>query len=158
MSETSWLVLTWRLPSDSSTPRVATWRTLRRLGAVLLTPGAAVVPYSEDLLEQLDFLAAAIEDAGGEAWVLPVERMSEREEAEVRRRQREARASEYGKLAAAAKRVPPKQRARAGVARLRRERSLGALERRLRSVTTRDHFHAPGKAAAERTIGKARAK
>lgn len=156
MTGANWLVLTWRLPSGSSTPRVATWRTLRRLGAVLLTPGAAVVPYSEDLLEQLDFLAASIEDAGGEAWVLPVERMSEREEAEIRRRQREARSSEYGELAAAAKRVPPTTRARAGVARLRRERSLGALERRLRSVTTRDHFHAPGKAAAERTIGKAR--
>src|SRR4051812_39615375 len=76
-----WLVLTWRLPSDSSTPRVATWRTLKRVGAVLLTPGAAVVPYGEDLLEQLDWLAQSIEHAGGEAWVLPVGRLSEREEA-----------------------------------------------------------------------------
>jgi hypothetical protein len=156
MTEARWLVLTWRLPSDSSTPRVATWRTLRRLGAVLLTPGAAVVPHSEDLLEQLDFLAASIEDARGEAWVLPVQRLSEREEAEIRRRQREARSSEYGELAAAAKRVPSPRRARAGVARLRRERSLGALERRLRNVATRDHFDAPGKAAAERIIGRAR--
>jgi hypothetical protein len=154
--ERRWLVLTWRLPSGSSTPRVATWRTLRRIGAVLLTPGAAVVPYSEDLLEQLDFLADSISDAGGEAWVLPVQQLSEREEAEVRRRQRDARASEYEQLAAAARRVPSQARARAGSARLRRERSLGALERRLRSVQTRDHFHAPGKAAAERTIGEAR--
>jgi hypothetical protein len=151
-----WLVLTWRLPSDSSTPRVATWRTLRRVGAVLLTPGAAVVPYSEDLLEQLDFLAQSIEDAGGDAWVLPVQQLSEREEAEIRRRQREARASEYEKLAAAARRVPSQTRARVGFARLRRERSLGALERRFRTVATRDHFHAPGKAAAERGIGAAR--
>jgi hypothetical protein len=135
---------------------VATWRTLRRVGAVLLTPGAAVVPYGEDLLEQLDFLAQSIEDAGGEAWVLPVRQLSDREEAEIRRRQREARASEYEKLAAAARRVPAQTRARAGVARLRRERSLGALERRLRTVETRDHFHAPGKAAAERGIGAAR--
>ena len=156
MTDSRWLVLTWRLPSDSSTPRVATWRTLRRVGAVLLTPGAAVVPYSEDLLEQLDFLAQSIEDAGGEAWVLPVRQLSDREEAEIRRRQRDARASEYDKLAAAAKRVPSRTRARAGFARLRRERSLGALERRLRTVETRDHFHAPGKSAAERGIGAAR--
>lgn len=156
MTDAHWLVLTWRLPSGTSTPRVATWRTLQRVGAVLLTPGAAVVPYDEDLLEQLDFLAGSIEDAGGEAWVLRVGQLSEREEAEIRRRQREARASEYEKLAAAARRVPSHVRARAGLARLRRERSLGALERRLRTVETRDHFHAPGKAAAERDIGAAR--
>lgn len=156
MTERRWLVLTWRLPSDSSTPRVATWRTLRRLGAVLLTPGAAVVPYAEDLLEQLDFLAGSIEDAGGDAWVLPVDRLSEREEAEIRRRQRDARSVEYEELAAAARRVPGRTRARGGSARLRRERSLGALERRLRTVETRDHFGAPGKLAAERGIGAAR--
>jgi hypothetical protein len=156
MTDARWLVLTWRLPSDSSTPRVATWRTLRRVGAVLLTPGAAVVPYTEDLLEQLDFLAQSIDDAGGEAWVLPVRQLSEREEAEIRRRQREALATEYEQLAAAAKRVPSQTRARAGFARLRRQRSLGALERRLRTVETRDHFRAPGKAAAERGIGAAR--
>ncbi len=129
---------------------------LRRVGAVLLTPGAAAVPYSEDLLEQLDFLAQAIEDARGEAWVLPVRQLSDREEAEIRRRQREARASEYDKLAAAAKRVPSQTRAHAGFARLRRERALGALERRLKTVETRDHFHAPGRSAAERGIGAAR--
>ena len=156
MTDLRWLVLTWRLPSDSSTPRVATWRTLRRVGAVLLTPGAAVVPFGEDLLEQMDFLAQSIEDAGGEAWVLPVRQLSEREEAEIRRRQREARASEYEKLAAAARRVPAQTRARAGFARTRRERSLGALERGLRTVATRDHFHAPGRTAAERGIGAAR--
>src|ERR671937_1133488 len=156
MPESRWLVLTWRLPSHSSTPRVATWRTLQRVGAVLLTPGAAVVPYSEDLLEQFDFLAQSIEDGDGEAWVLPVRQLSEREEAEIRRRQREARASEYEKLAAAAKRVPSRTRARVGLARLQRERSLGALERRLRSVEIRDHFHAPGKTAAARGIGAAR--
>ncbi|HKY49916.1 MAG TPA: hypothetical protein VJP45_01545, partial [Candidatus Limnocylindria bacterium] len=103
-----------------------------------------------------DFLAQSIEEGGGEAWVLPVRQLSDREEAEIRRRQREARASEYGALAAAARRVPSRRRARAGLARLRRERSLGALERRLRTVETRDHFHAPGKSAAERGIGAAR--
>ena len=151
-----WLVLTWRLPSDSSTPRVATWRTLRRVGAVLLTPGAAVVPYDEDLLEQLDFLAQSIDEAGGEAWVLPVQNLSDREEARIRERQRQARESEYQTLATAARRVPSRARSRDRLARLRRDRALGALERRLKSVEVRDHFHAPGKRAAARVIEEAR--
>src|SRR5688500_19621315 len=104
MIDTRWLVLTWRLPSDSSTPRVATWRMLRRVGAVLLTPGSAVVPYSEGLLERLDFLAHSIEEEGGEAWVLPVLQLSECEEGEIRSSKREALAYELGKHTTAEKR------------------------------------------------------
>ena len=158
MDEARWLALTWRLPSDSSTPRVATWRTLRRVGAVLLTPGAAVVPYSEDLLEKLDWLAQSIEEAGGEAWVLPVQRLSDREEAEIRERQRKAREDEYESLARQARRLPAPSRSREGLARVRRERALSALERGLVRVEARDHFHAAGKRDAERTIAGARAR
>src|SRR3954471_19338337 len=93
-----WVVLTWRLPSGSSTPRVTTWRTLRRMGAVLLTPGAAIVPFTEDLLEQCDWLAARIGEARGEAWVLPVVGLSAREEKLVRERQRAALEESYIEL------------------------------------------------------------
>lgn len=90
MTEATWLVLTWRLPSTSSTPRVATWRSLQRLGAVTLTPGAAVVRYSEDMLEQLEWVAEDIVQRGGEAYVLPVTELREADEAEIRRRMRAA--------------------------------------------------------------------
>src|ERR1700716_2536955 len=93
-----WVVLTWRLPSGSSTPRVTTWRTLRRMGAVLLTPGAAIVPFTDDLLEQCEWLAQRIGESGGEAWVLPVTELSEREEARIRARERTSREEEYGSL------------------------------------------------------------
>ena len=39
---------------------MTTWRTLQRMGAALLTPGAAAVPYTEDLLEQTEWLAQRI--------------------------------------------------------------------------------------------------
>src|SRR6267143_5017285 len=101
-SALKWVVLTWRLPSASSTPRVTTWRTLQRMGAALLTPGAAVVPYSEDLLEQTEWLAERIVESGGEAWVLPVSELRERDEAEIRARVRSARDEEYETLRAKA--------------------------------------------------------
>src|SRR5260221_2992884 len=75
----AWVVLAWRLPAGLSTPRVTTWRNLQRLGAARLTPGAAVLPFREDLQEQLDWLAQDIETQGGEAWVLPVTGLSESE-------------------------------------------------------------------------------
>src|SRR2546423_14841163 len=86
MTTPQWLVLTWRLPATSSTPRVATWRNLQRLGAITLTPGAAVVPYSEHLLEQLEWIAGDIVQRGGDADVLPVTELREADEQEIRRR------------------------------------------------------------------------
>lgn len=139
-----WVVLTWRLPSASSTPRVTTWRTLQRMGAALLTPGAAVVPYSEDLLEQTEWLAERIVESGGEAWVLPVSELRERDEAEIRSRVRSAREQEYETLRTKAS------------GRLS-HRGVIALERGYRSAVARDHFHAAGRGRARRAIDRARA-
>src|SRR5712691_8190458 len=91
----AWVALAWRLPAGSSTPRVTTWRSLQRLGAARLTPGAALLPFREDLQEQLDCLAQDIEAQGGEAWVLPVTGLSEAEERTVRQRMAADRDEEY---------------------------------------------------------------
>src|SRR6266478_2454645 len=91
----AWVALAWRLPAGSSTPRVTTWRSLQRLGAARLTPGAALLPFREDLQEQLDWLAQDIEAQGGEAWVLPVIGLSESEELAVRERMAADRDKEY---------------------------------------------------------------
>jgi hypothetical protein len=80
-----WLVLVWRLPSGTSTPRVNAWRRLRRLGAVPMTPGAAVAPYNEETHEQLDWIAEDIVELGGDAWVLPVGALPRADEARIRR-------------------------------------------------------------------------
>jgi len=151
MTPPRWLVLTWRLPStSSSTPRVATWRSLQRLGAVTLTPGAAILPFSEHLLEQLEWIAEDITDNGGEAFVLRVSELSEADEEEVRRRMREERSEEYSRIRVAAQnlgRVPVGSRF---------TRELTALERGLARAVERDHFASVGRAGAERAIRVAR--
>ena len=114
------------------------------MGAALLTPGAAVVPYSEDLLEQTEWLAERIVERGGEAWVLPVSDLRERDEAEIRARVRSAREQEYETL-----------RTKAG--RRLTSRGVVALEHGYRSVVARDHFQAAGRTRARRAIDKARA-
>src|SRR2546423_15703097 len=93
-SANKWVVLTWRLPSASSTPRVTTWRTLQRMGAALLTPGAAAVPYSEDLLEQTEWLARRTVQSGGEAPGPPGSEPPARDEAESPARLRSPPAGE----------------------------------------------------------------
>ncbi|MGH7746896.1 MAG: Chromate resistance protein ChrB, partial [Candidatus Dormibacteria bacterium] len=94
----TWLVLAWRLPTGGSTERVGVWRSLRRLGAAVLTPGAAALPYTEELEEQLDWLAQEVEQHGGDAWVLPVTGLAGDEEKRIRVRMSADRQAEYEAL------------------------------------------------------------
>ena len=154
-----WVALAWRLPAGLSTPRVTTWRNLRRLGAARLTPGAALLPYREDLQEQLGWLAQEIETLGGEAWVLPVTRLSESEEGVVRERMRTDRDEEYHALEEdavaflsrrAAHAVPSDDYAN----RLQVDKELLALQRRFGKIRARDYVSTPGRAAAAQAIDR----
>ncbi|HVH64203.1 MAG TPA: Chromate resistance protein ChrB [Candidatus Dormibacteraeota bacterium] len=151
MTEPKWLVLTWRLPSALSSPRVATWRSLQRLGAVSLTPGAAILPYSEHLLEQLEWIAEDIVQHGGDAYVLPVTELSEADEQDIERRMRADRSEEYGQLREAAEALARRARAKRDY-----ERKLAVLERGLARAVERDHFKSTRRSAAERAIRFAR--
>ena len=102
-----WLVLVWRLPTGISTPRVTAWRRLKRLGAVPLTPGAALIAYSEENHEQFDWIAEDITDWGGDAWVLPVGELPRQDEARLGRLARQKKSGadpERARAAAAARR------------------------------------------------------
>ena len=155
----AWVALAWRLPAGSSIPRVTTWRNLRRLGAARLTPGAALLPFREDLQEQLDWLAQDIEAQGGEAWVLPVIGLSEAEERVVRDRMLAERDEEYrgleeDALAFIARRSAAPAPVDAFAARLQIDKELLALQRRFRKIRARDYVDAPARAAAARAIDR----
>lgn len=154
-----WLVLVWRLPTGGSTDRVSTWRALKRLGAVGLTPGAAALPFSEELEEQLDWLAQEIDRLGGDAWVLPVVALSAAEQQRIRRTATSERAAEYAALRADAqeflRRAADHPTLDAAAAeRLRAEKELVAFQRRFRKIRQRDYFDAPGRQQAALTIDR----
>ncbi len=154
----AWLVLVWRLPSsESSTHRVSVWRSVRRLGAVSLTPGAAILPFTEEAQEQFDWLGEEVHDHGGDAWVLPVVHLSEAEDRTVRDRMRADRQAEYDELRRDAQEFlkrearPPGRRGDYSV-RLRTEKELLAFQRRFRKIRTRDFFAAPGRREAAAAV------
>lgn len=157
----TWLVLVWRLPTGGSTDRVWMWRTLRRLGAASLTPGAAALPFTEELQEQLDWLAEEVDQHGGDAWVLPVIQLSGDEEKRVRERTNLDRQAEYEALrqdALAFLRRAPDHPAPGDDAeyrvRLRTEKELLTLQRRFHRIRTRDYFEAKGRREAAATIDR----
>ena len=83
------MLLSYRLPREPSTPRIALWRRLRKLGAVQLGDGVAALPLDDRTREHMDWLAADVEEAGGEAIVWVADPSTKAEEKLLRRRHQE---------------------------------------------------------------------
>jgi hypothetical protein len=64
----SWLLLHYKLPNKPSALRVYIWRKLKRIGAVLLHEAVWVLPDLPRTAEQIQWLAAEIEEMGGNAF------------------------------------------------------------------------------------------
>ena len=64
-----WVQLAYRLPREPSTPRIAVWRRLRRLGAVQVVDGLVALPRDSRTQEQLEWLADEIVEANGDATI-----------------------------------------------------------------------------------------
>jgi ChrB-like protein len=65
----AWVLLTYTLPREPSAPRVALWRKLKKLGAVLAHDAVWTLPATVAIREQVRWLAQEIREAGGEAQV-----------------------------------------------------------------------------------------
>ncbi len=131
---------------------MTTWRSLKRLGAASLTPGAALLPFRDDLLEQLGWMAQEVEEMGGDAWVLPVNQLTEAEEAQVRDQVNLEREVEYREVAEEAATMLARSGGQPPT-----NREVGSLRRRLERICARDHYGAEGRLEAvnaiERLVG-----
>jgi len=70
----NWLVFSYSLPSKSSSPRVSVWRQLKRVGVISLVGGAYILPANDAGTETFSWLAQQVQQAGGEALVMQVEK------------------------------------------------------------------------------------
>ncbi|HXV99269.1 MAG TPA: Chromate resistance protein ChrB, partial [Anaerolineae bacterium] len=94
-----WTVLSYSLPSTPrSSPRVALWRRLRRLGAVSPTGGVHILPEREECVEAFQWLAQEIRQAQGEALVMRVEQFEGLPDNQLIELFRQARDEEYGEI------------------------------------------------------------
>src|SRR5690242_510956 len=130
MADTEWALLAYRLPREPSTPRIAVWRKLRRLGAVQLVDGLVALPADAATIEAFEWLADEVVEAGGEAWTWRATPGSKAQQRALRQRVSEAVAEEYRALSAEA------ETARTAPSR----RTLERLRRELRNVEDRDRF------------------
>jgi hypothetical protein len=139
-----WVFMTYRLPREPSTPRIALWRRLRRLGAVQVLDGLVALPLDARCREQLEWLADEVIEAGGEAAVWLAEPTSSADERALAERMAASAAVEYEGV-----RVAAEEAARTAGG---RAQALRRLRRRLRDIRQRDHFPPAERARAEAAV------
>jgi hypothetical protein len=156
MSAVPWILLSYRVPREPSRLRLAAWRRLRRLGAVLLHDAVWTLPLDAKAREAFEWIAEEIEEQGGSALLWTAEHLSAAQERAVVARFREEADERYREIAAAARaihRAAGRSRRPRDPARLQAAlRQLGVLERGLRLERRRDYFRAAGRTAAESAV------
>jgi hypothetical protein len=144
-TSTDWVLLAYRLPREPSTPRIALWRKLRRLGAAQLVDGLVALPRDSRSQEQLEWLADDILEAGGEAGIWVGRPGSRAQERALAARMAARIGEDYATVIAAASQARDKDDAA-------RRRTLARLRRAMRVIRARDYFPPPERKAAERAV------
>jgi ChrB-like protein len=140
-----WILLAYRLPREPSTPRIALWRRLRRLGALQLQDGLVALPLGERTREHFEWLADEIGDADGDAALWIASPTLADQERELEERLEERIAAEYREVAQAAKAANAEPAAP-------RRRTLAQLRRTLQGIRGRDYLGSAEREQAERAV------
>jgi hypothetical protein len=140
-----WVMLLYWLPREPSTPRIAMWRRLKRLGVGQLGDGLVALPHDKRTREQLDWLAEQVIEAGGTAttW-LARPTMPPAGEA-LAAQLATARAEEYRQVLAEAEFAT-------GLEPAARRAALRRLREELHRIGRRDYFPPPERDAARAAV------
>jgi hypothetical protein len=95
MASLSWLLLTYKVPPEPATKRVALWRRVKGMGAVYLQNGVCLLPRTDDHVRQLKMIENDVSGMGGEAVILETVALDRAQEEKVVARFRSDRDDQY---------------------------------------------------------------
>lgn len=139
--EQEWVLLSYRIPREPSTPRIAVWRKLKELGVAQLGDGLVALPHDANTQEQLEWVAQRVLDSNGEAIVWIARPSGRRNSRKLEDELTRERSGEYSTLIADiedATRVD--------------QRTIARWRRQLRRIERRDYFDAEGRDRARLAI------
>jgi len=139
----NWVLLCYRIPREPSTPRIAVWRRLQRLGVAQLGDGLVALPFDASTKEALEWVANMVTEADGTATIWIATPTLKRFGRDLAAELKAERTREYEDLIERACELsvdrPP-------------TRSLQALWAELRRIERRDYFPPPERDAARRAV------
>lgn len=95
MSQDNWLLLTYKVPPEPASRRVALWRRLKGMGAVYLQNGVCLLPRNDDHVRRLKMLENEVRKMGGESVILEAAALDQAQEEKVIARFKQDRDDEY---------------------------------------------------------------
>jgi hypothetical protein len=128
-----WVLLSYRMPREPSTPRIAVWRKLKRLGTAQISDGLVALPADARTREQLEWIAEEVTEASGSASIWIAQPATVSAERELAAAMSQARAAEYAAIISEAV-----AGARASIA--ERQSLARRLRAELRRIHRRDYF------------------
>jgi hypothetical protein len=149
-----WILLTYRLPTDSSRARVAVWRETRRTGALHLQQSVVALPDTPEFQLSVKRFREVVAEVGGETLVLQGDGLEDHDADRLRATWNEARNAEYAELARVAEKYLAEiahefEIEKFTLAELEEEEAeLEKLERWHGRITERDLHRAEGAAVA----------
>src|SRR6266851_2007645 len=94
----AWKLLIYHVPTEPASKRVATWRDLKRLGALHLQQCVCILPDVPGVASEVELEAAKITAFGGDPFVLDVPRLQPEDEARIIETFRALLATEYSEI------------------------------------------------------------
>jgi hypothetical protein len=150
----AWLLCSYKLPRQPSRLRLAVWRRLRRIGALMLHDGLWTLPADAKTREDFDWLAEEIEERGGRAMLWESRSLDPAQDAAIAGLFRAEADQRYAALGETARQLDRVARRKTLSAQSleRVAQRLRTLDRAFRLERRRDYFRAPGRAPAEAEI------
>lgn len=140
-----WVLLSYWLPREPSTPRITIWRKLKRLGVGQISDGLVALPADARTREHLDWIAEEVGDAGGTATIWLATPASLDQERQLAQAMADARVAEYTAV------ITQAEQARALPAD-KRQRVMRRLRAELRRINRRDYFPLAERKKAEAAV------
>ena len=131
-----WVLLSYRLPREPSTPRIAVWRKLKRLGVAQISDGLVALPAGARTREQLEWVAEEVTDAGGTAAIWLARPATRAQQDQLARAMAGARAAEYQAIITAAEAAAATATADPAA----RTSAIRRLRNEFRTIQRRDYF------------------
>lgn len=157
---TEWILLIYSLPSQPSRKRAYVWRELKKLGAIYLRDGVALLPRTQESEGRLAEVAERIAAYDGSAELVLAPRFLNEDPARFVERFQADRTDEYRELyhecvhfmRDVLEEVDAKDFGFPDVDKL--ESELGRLHRWKEQIAERDYFRAPGVDRVDEILGK----
>ena len=140
-----WVLLAYRVPREPSSPRIAIWRRLRRLGVAQIVDGLVALPADARTVELLEWVADEVTDSGGEASLWVGRLQSAAQERQVIRRMADSVSAEY-------QAVIDEAESSEDLSVSARRRVVGRLRRELHRIELRDYFPPRERVRAMRAV------